>query len=203
MAECRLPRGVVFFANAVDHDCRNEARPYCCGVENSVALTTKGCSEHGGPTDRSSDLTKQSFRTGIANLCFAVTPTDSAAQPTFSVPDRHQTKPHPARTSIEAGRHPSANDIPRVLRKLMPGVIANSEGVNLRWCLVPTRLAADCWSMRNSRHCALCFPQQNVRSEHLVLLRVQNAASSRCLVRASFKSERPRAGIADFQGADG
>ena len=104
MAECRLPRGVVFFANAVDHDCRNEARPYCCGVENSVALTTKGCSEHGGPTDRSSDLTKQSFRTGIANLCFAVTPTDSAAQPTFSVPDRHQTKPHPARTSIEAER---------------------------------------------------------------------------------------------------
>ncbi len=103
MAECRLPRGVVFWANAVDHDCRNEARRYCRRAENGVALATKHPRVHRNSPDRSSDLTRQPLRTPIANLCLSPAPTDAPKHSAFSVPNRHQTNHHPARPSIGAG----------------------------------------------------------------------------------------------------
>ncbi len=102
MAECRLPRGVVFWANAVDHDCRNEARRYCRRAENGVALATKHPRVHRNSPDRSSDLTRQPLRTPIANLCLSPAPTDAPKHSAFSVPNRHQTNHHPARPSIGA-----------------------------------------------------------------------------------------------------
>ncbi len=102
MAECRLPRGVVFWANAVDHDCRNEARRYCRRAENGVALAEKHPRVHRNSPDRSSDLTRQPLRTPIANLCLSPAPTDAPKHSAFSVPNRHQTNHHPARPSIGA-----------------------------------------------------------------------------------------------------
>ncbi len=102
MAECRLPRGVVLLANAVDHDCRNEARRYCRRAENGVALAEKHPRVHRNSPDRSSDLTRQPLRTPIANLCLSPAPTDAPKHSAFSVPNRHQTNHHPARPSIGA-----------------------------------------------------------------------------------------------------
>jgi hypothetical protein len=90
------------FANAVDHDCRNEARPYLRRAENGVPLTQKERRVKGSHTDRSPDLTRQSIRPLIANLCITPVPNDSTTQIQASVPDRHQTKHHSARTSIGA-----------------------------------------------------------------------------------------------------
>ena len=49
-------------ASAVDHDCRNEARPYLRRAENRVLLTQKESRVKGSHTDRSPDLMKQSIR---------------------------------------------------------------------------------------------------------------------------------------------
>ena len=49
-------------ASAVDHDCRNEARPYLRRAENRVSLTQKESRVKGSHTDRSPDLMKQSIR---------------------------------------------------------------------------------------------------------------------------------------------
>ena len=103
MAQCRLPRGLVFLANAVDHDCRNEARLYLRRAENCVLMMQLKRRVKGKRTDRSTDLTRRSIRTLIAKLRISPVPTESTAQPRDSVPDRHQTIHHPARTSIGAG----------------------------------------------------------------------------------------------------
>jgi hypothetical protein len=74
--------------------------PICRQLAKYVALTKKRRCAHGNLSDRSSDLTTRPIRPLIANLRPTPERPNSATQPASSVPNRHQTKHHPARPSM-------------------------------------------------------------------------------------------------------